>query len=548
MSIITNIEAAKALNARRLSLQATATASERLSSALRINRGADNPSGLAISKGMTAQARGYNTATGNCQDGINLLQTMDGGLAQIHDILIRMRELAVRGANDATLTQSDRNKLQNENNSLKSEITQIADATTYNEKHILTGGAEPGVYSITFCTNRDGNYEIYSMNTDGSNPVNLTNNAAWDLEPSFSPDGSKIAFRSNRNGNYEIYVMNSDGSNQVRLTNNPALDGEPVWSPDGSKIAFSSYSTGGGDIYVMNSDGSNQVRLTNNPAADWNPAWSPDGSKIAFTTSRDGNAEIYVMNSDGSNQVNLTNSPLPDTRPAWSPDGSRIAFESQRTLNGEVFVMNSDGSNQINLTNNPSSDGGPAWSPDGSKISFSTSRVDISEIFIMNPDGSNPVNLSNNPAQDFKSSYGGVISYPYLQVGPDNGADYRIQITLPDARAASIGAAGATVSTAAGARNAITAIDNAIAKVSSYRAEEGTMQKKLELIVNDNSLSGINISASNSRLEDADIASETVDLAREQIKQTTNAEAIIKSDDLSRSVLDLLDEQAKALA
>ncbi|MFA6449497.1 MAG: DUF5050 domain-containing protein [bacterium] len=546
MSIITNIEAAKALNARRLSLKATATASERLSSALRINRGADNPSGLAISKGMAAQARGYNVGVGNCQDGINLLQTMDGGLGQIHDILIRMRELAVRASNDATLTQSDRDKLQNENNSLKSEITQIAEATTYNEKHILTGGAEPGVYNLVFCTNRDGNYEIYSMNSDGTNPVNLTNNPASDFEPALSPDGTKIAFRSIQGGNDDIYVMNIDGTGIVRLTNNLAVDSWPSWSPDGSKNAFTTNRDGNNEIYVMNSDGSSQVRLTNNAAVDSYSAWSPDGSKIAFSTNRDGNYEIYVMNSDGSNLVRLTNNPAVDILPSWSPDGTKILFDSLRTGNSDVFTMNSNGTNQINLTNNPASDAGAKWSPDGSKITFSSSRSSISDIFIMNPDGSNQVNLTNNPPQDFNSSFGGVTSHPCLQIGPDNGVNYRLQITLPDARAASIGASGINVSSSSNAQNSITVVDNAIAKISTYRIDEETMQKRIEHIINDNSLSGINLSAANSRLEDADMAAETVDLAREQIKQTTNADAIIHSDDLSRSVLDLLEYQEKA--
>ena len=127
----------------------------------------------------------------------------------------------------------------------------------------------------------------------------------------------KIAFNSTRDGNYEIYIMNDDGSKQIRLTNNPANDYLPAWSPDGSQIAFTSNRDGNYEIYVMNADGSKQTRLTNNPADDLHPAWSPDSSHIAFTSNRDGNYEIYVMNTDGSNQKNLTNKPA--DVPAWSP-------------------------------------------------------------------------------------------------------------------------------------------------------------------------------------------------------------------------------------
>src|SRR5439155_644313 len=97
-----------------------------------------------------------------------------------------------------------------------------------------------------------------------------------------------IAFSSNRDYSTSIYAMNADGSSLVNVTNNAAADGGPVWSPDGTKIAFWTNRDGNDEIYVMNADGSNPVNLTTNPAADRAPAWSPDGQKIAFETDRDG--------------------------------------------------------------------------------------------------------------------------------------------------------------------------------------------------------------------------------------------------------------------
>ena len=82
---------------------------------------------------------------------------------------------------------------------------------------------------IAFVSLRDGNFEIYVMNLDGSNPTRLTNNPASDTYPSWSPDEKRIAFTSNRDGNLEIYVMNADGSEQRNLTN--ADDNWPSWSP-----------------------------------------------------------------------------------------------------------------------------------------------------------------------------------------------------------------------------------------------------------------------------------------------------------------------------
>ena len=91
------------------------------------------------------------------------------------------------------------------------------------------------------------------------------------------PDQGRIAFSSYRDGNLEIYVMNTDGSDQTNLTNNDAADWDPSWSPDGSHIAFSSERDGNSEIYVMTADGSDQTRFTNNDRWEGTPSWSPIG-------------------------------------------------------------------------------------------------------------------------------------------------------------------------------------------------------------------------------------------------------------------------------
>ena len=172
------------------------------------------------------------------------------------------------------------------------------------------------------------NPDIWVIDADGGNPRNLTNHHAIDRSPAWSPDGTQIAFHSNRNrdwefehsgiwGDWEIYVMNTDGANLINLTNHPAGDLSPAWSPDGKQIAFSSNRDGNREVYVMNADGTNPINLTNHPASDGSPAWSPDGKQIAFSSDRDENKEVYVMNADGTNPINLTNHPAWDSSPSW---------------------------------------------------------------------------------------------------------------------------------------------------------------------------------------------------------------------------------------
>ena len=227
------------------------------------------------------------------------------------------------------------------------------------------GGACPDHFTRTpwplgIDPDRNGNGFVCIKVVSSGKVVIIDDNKPCNVQCLPSP-GTKIAFESSRDGQFEIYKMNSDGGGQTRLTTNAASDTEADWSPDGTKIAFTSLRDGNEEIYVMNSNGSGQTNLSNNAAFDFGPSWSPNGTKIAFSSQRDGNNEIYVMNSDGSGQTNLSNNAASDNAASWSPDGTKIAFSSQRDGNDEIYVMNSDGKRQTRITNNAASDDEPSW-------------------------------------------------------------------------------------------------------------------------------------------------------------------------------------------
>jgi Tol biopolymer transport system component len=260
----------------------------------------------------------------------------------------------------------------------------------------------------------DRDSEIFIMNADGSDPIQLTDNDAHDMSPNWSPDGKYIVFTSTRNDpnpiycfpscNFDIYIMNGDGSDQWQLTDTDKPEMHTVWSPDGSKIAFASTHNNNNEIYVMDADGNNVFQLTDNDSDDMHPTWSPDGSQLVFNSNRTGNWDIFVMDIDGSNQQALINTPDNEYFPDWSPDGEKVLFASGpgSSIRGEVFVMDIDGSNVIQLTDNGLQiNEDPRWSSNGEHIIFQSTRDGNFEIYVMDADGSDQHNLTQNPASDY---------------------------------------------------------------------------------------------------------------------------------------------------
>ena len=138
MRINTNLNAMTALNSATKNTALAGSSMEKLSSGLKINKAADNATGLAISEKMRSQIRGLDQASQNTQDGISVVQTAEGAIEEVGNIVQRMRELAVQGANE-TNTGSDRAKISEELTQLHEEIDRIAESTQFNGKDLLNG-------------------------------------------------------------------------------------------------------------------------------------------------------------------------------------------------------------------------------------------------------------------------------------------------------------------------------------------------------------------------------------------------------------------------
>ncbi len=185
----------------------------------------------------------------------------------------------------------------------------------------------PDGHWLAYTSERDGNPEIYVTDTvclhtlsrcKDSEAKRLTNNTFTDDQAAWSPDSNHIVFQTNRDGNFEIYSMNVDGGEQTRLTDNPSRDLQPNWSSDGHTLTFISERDINAELYIMNADGSDQRRLTTTTEFEFSPQWSPDGSQILFQRTVPGSDfETYVMNADGSHVQRLTTVHMFLQNPAW---------------------------------------------------------------------------------------------------------------------------------------------------------------------------------------------------------------------------------------
>ena len=269
----------------------------------------------------------------------------------------------------------------------------------------ITFAKAPTTAKIVFSSNRDGNSEIYTMNPDGSEQVNLTKHRASDYNPVWSPTGEQILFVSDRHGTKDLYLMNADGTNVRKVFKKLVGRQYPTWSPDGKQFAYHRFDKLA--IYVASRDGKNEKELA---SGLW-PVWSPNGSEIAFVADEkfvflaEGvlqveNAKIQIINL----QTNAQEALLPGKRlmfsPAWAPNSHKIAFswinlDPINLLAGKdpadaeaVYVVNRDGSGLKQIVDaDDAATSDPIWAPQGDELIYEKEVREDTHLFKIALDG-----------------------------------------------------------------------------------------------------------------------------------------------------------------
>ena len=493
--INTNIPSLNAQRNLSASQAGLGTSLQRLSSGLRINSAKDDAAGLAIAERFTSQIRGTNQAARNANDGISLAQTGEGALSSASSILQRVRELAVQSAN-ASNSASDRAALQSEVSQLASELDRIADTTSFNGQKLLNGsssytfqvGANAGevitASTSNFRTDSYGSYRIGSLAATPTNNLgDLTiGSTAYAIQSNAAnPNrvaGGAVSIRGPL-GNASITLAAGASAKSAALLLNGTSANTGVTAS--AKTEF--------DITTIAADTPISLNISSN-----NSSTPVAISFTSGTTAQQGTADFF---SGAINAINDVSSKTGVTAKA-------------NAANTGITLLNASGEN-ITITVNSSNGtsptiGGTATASGGT--AYGTGSI------VMDSDRSFSVTAANTT--DF---FNAAASAAQLQ-----------KVSLIDV--GNIDAANRTMAL----------VDGALQSVNGQRAKFGALQSRFESTIANLQTASENLSASRSRIQDTDFASETANLTRNQILQQAGTAMLSQANALPQQVLSLLQQ------
>ena len=500
LGINTNVASLSAQNQLQKSQDLSNQALERLSSGLRINSAKDDAAGLAISSRFQSQISGLNVATRNANDGISLAQTTEGALDEITNNLQRIRELSVQSANSTNST-SDREALNDEVQQRIAEIDRIASQTSFNGLKVLDGSFGTAGFQVGANAGEVINLNLETSARSNSIGGKATVSAA-DLSQEFEPTPATLALGAFTD------AAGGDATSTYTITFTAADSG------DSQAVTVGQAAAGGIDAAAVATELSN--------------IFGADGQTESngFTLDLGGDADIATAIGNGNLSVVRT-------------DGDN--FSTAEALGGAAFTTDPAFANTATTT-------------DGAPPVISTLADGDFTIAVGDADA---VSITGDFAggQELADAINSQASGVFAQFDADTGAfsiDSAEEITIGGTNAALLAEFDATnaapagnldsvdIGSITGANDAILRIDSALKTINTTRGELGAIQNRFESTIANLATSVENLSASNSRILDADFASETAKLSKSQVLQQAGISVLAQANARPQQVLSLL--------
>ena len=522
---------------------------EKLSSGYKINRAGDDAAGLAISEKMRAQITGLNVAQKNAKDGISLVQTAEGSLTEVHDMLNRMVELADQSANGTYQDETDRENLNKELEQLKSEINRIADSSNFNGIKLLDGSL-------------DASGSVSGKEIDvifGSATAGTA--AVPELTPSFSADLDGLIVQAASTGR-NVSVTVQIGTESFTLTGSATASGGSVKAADLSytgtsnvvigSIAYKVSFTGGKFTFEFNSTASANTDLGASGAV-LNPSF-----------------DVEVTAGDGTLTSDLVN-PATQVISAGRPESAAKPATAQFTLTADMLADGNVikiGNTTMTIDYTTSGVSGAKIGVkdlldangkfDTSKLSDAASRItkaaENDTIFTVGNNGGTitlqtrtniaaTVDISTADAvKKLVSVSGGSTKGEalILQIGDTSDSYNQLSVNVQDMHTKSLGIADITIANQTDAKTAVDQIKEAINKVSSVRGDLGATQNRLDHTINNLSVMTENIQDAESTIRDTDVAEEMMAYTKNNILVQSAQAMLAQANQVPQGVLQLL--------
>ena len=525
---------------------------EKLSSGYRINRAGDDAAGLAISEKMRAQITGLETAQKNANDGISLVQTAEGALTEVHSMLNRMVELADQSANGTYQDAVDRENLQKEVSSLKSEIDRISESTNFNGINLLDGSlagngtSANGLIGGTIGTFRPAVATLTGTDASAANAIDYT------AKDTFVIDGTEVevdwsTLKSEDRAALEVDWVNNTSTETAKKaasimenTINAAID--KANQEKGNTVNHITVTNDAAAGFKMTSgltgSGASSVTVKGTPATDKTVAGIvmgvTDAKAAATTPLASANSQLTINPSNATGKFDL----LVDGEKV-EVDLTLLATDTGDQVATKLTTAISDA-----LTKYDDAKGNTGDDAASGKVSVSFNnkgQLEVTntsgrKIGFEDKDGGDHAKVLGLSAEGKAVAGGGLT----LQIG-DSAADFNnINVSVSNMSANSLGIGSIDIGTQSGAKAAIDKIKSAINTVSSTRGDLGAIQNRLEHTINNLGVTSENMTAAESRIRDVDMAKEMMDYTKNNILVQSSQAMLAQANQIPQGVLQLL--------